>query len=828
MMISGTWNLSSIPKDAPNLKWMVATLPYTKQAGSSLGGENWTMFAASKQQDGAWEFLKFVVDPAYGTKLTDCMTYIPSRKDVLATVAEKNKDNPTMQVFLKQMESAAAARTAAQLVRCIGCDPGSHAGSVERPEDTRAGHAGCRREDETHPHPPSPVGAHGRAPGRIAMHPYTGWGEELSREENVMPDTKRQLDPIPFTQVVLEDAFWAPRIETNRTVSLRRIYDKLVETGRISAFDLDFSRPVPTPIVYIFGDSDPAKWLEAASFSLATHPDPELEGLVDGLADKVISAQQPDGYLNTHFIHVQPEMRWKNLRDWHEMYCAGHLIEGAVAHFEATGSPKLIDSLSRYADLIGDTFGREPGKKLGYCGHPEIELALVRLYRATGNRRYLELASYFIDERGQQSDTQAHYYDIEAIERGEDPRDFWAKNYEYNQSHQPLREQAKVVGHAVRAMYLLSAAADLAGEFEDDSLLETCGRLWDNLVNCRMYLTGGIGPSRNNEGFTTDYDLPDETAYAETCATIGLMMWNQRLLQFGGERKFADVMERGIYNGFLSGVSLDGTRFLYENPLSSAGDRHREEWFYCPCCPPNVARNIAAIGSYFYSTSPGGLWAHLFAGSRAVMRPGRQDVTVQQDDELPLGGAVHFTFEMEPATSPCTCASQAGARASAWPSMGWNEPCAPAANGYLAVTREWKSGDALEYVMDMPIQTVFANPAIRQLEGRVAIQRGPLVYCLEGVDHGGIGLDRITIDPAQVDFGPIYGGAPGPPAWRHNPGARQSLHRRRRGMGRCAVSERQTVHKTDGDHGHPLLRLGQPRSRRDARLDPVPALIAPG
>jgi hypothetical protein len=355
-----------------------------------------------------------------------------------------------------------------------------------------------------------------------------------------MPSAKRQLEPVPFTQVTFDDASWGPRIETNRTVSIPHIYRQCEATGRISAFDLNFHRPVPAPIVLIFGDSDPAKWLEAASYALATHPDPGLEALVDQVADKIIHAQQPDGYLNTHFIVAQPDMRWKNPRDWHEMYCAGHLIEAAVAHYQATGKRKLLDALCRYADHIDARFGREPGKKRGYGGHPEIELALVKLFHATNNPRYLKLATYLVDERG----AQPHYYDIEARERGEDPADYWAKTYEYCQAQVPLREQTKVVGHAVRAMYLLSAAADLAHENDDPTLLETCERLWDNLITKRMYLTGAIGPSRHNEGFTLDYDLPDETAYGETCATIGLILWNHRPLQFAGESKYADVIER--------------------------------------------------------------------------------------------------------------------------------------------------------------------------------------------------------------------------------------------------------------------------------------------
>jgi hypothetical protein len=563
-----------------------------------------------------------------------------------------------------------------------------------------------------------------------------------------MSSVKRQLTPVPFVHVRFNDGFWQPRMEVNRTATIPQIYRKLEETGRISAFDLDFEREVPSPIVLIFGDSDPAKWIEAASYSLMNHPEPELAAKVDYVADKIIGAQQTDGYLNTHFIRTQPEMRWKNLRDWHEMYCAGHLMEGAVAHAQATGSPKLLDALSRYADHIDQTFGSAPGKKRGYAGHPEIELALVRLYHATGERRYLELAKYMVDERG----AQPHYYDLEARKRGEDPARFWARTYEYCQAHVPIREQEKVVGHAVRAMYLFSGVADLAHEYDDPTLLDTCNRLWDNLITKRMYLTGGIGPSRHNEGFTEDYDLPDETAYAETCATIGLVMWNHRLLQFNGESRFADVLERGLYNGFLSGVSLEGTHFLYENPLSSAGDRQRIEWFVCPCCPPNVARILASVGNYFYSTSQAGAWVHLFASNEASLQIDGKEVRLQQTTRYPWDGKVELKVGVAQPQSftlhlrlPDWCQ---GYRLSL---NGQALDLKPEANGYLAISRSWQDGDRVEYGMEMPIRMVFANPAVRQLVGRLALQRGPLVYCLEGIDHPGASpLDRIAVSAEQV------------------------------------------------------------------------------
>ncbi len=568
-----------------------------------------------------------------------------------------------------------------------------------------------------------------------------------------MSAPQQQLTPVSYKSVRFGDGFWSPRIETNRTVTLPHIYRKLEETGRIAAFDLEFERPVPSPIVLIFGDSDPAKWVEAASYSLAVHPDPALAGIVNAVVDKVVAAQQPDGYLNTHFIRTQPDMRWKNLRDWHELYCAGHWMEAAVAHAEATGDRKLLDALCRYADHIDATFGRGPGKLAGYPGHPEIELALVRLYRATGNDRYLRLATYFVDERG----TQPHYYDIEARARGEDPAAFWAKTYEYCQAHVPLREQEKVVGHAVRAVYLLSAATDLAHENRDATLLATAGRLWDNLIGRRMYLTGGIGPSRHNEGFTLDYDLPDETAYAETCATIGLMLWAHRLAQFEGDRRYTDVLERGLYNGFLSGVSLAGDAFFYENPLASAGDRQREPWFLCPCCPPNIARVLAGLGGYFYSTGPGAAWVHLYGSSTATLDVAGRPVTLRQVTRYPWDGAVRITVEPA-AAQRFTLHLRVPGWCTDWQVHINGEPlpdAAPAANGYLALTCEWQPGDVVEFDMAMPIRTVYPHPAIRQLQGRVALQRGPLVYCLEAADHGAAdgALDRLSVDPAAVTGG---------------------------------------------------------------------------
>jgi len=566
--------------------------------------------------------------------------------------------------------------------------------------------------------------------------------------QSATQSAKRQLTPVSFVNVRFDDPFWAPRQETNRAATIPHMHQMLVDTGRIAAFDLNFEREVPSPIVEIFGDSDPAKWLEAASYSLITHPDPELAALVDQVADKIIGAQQPDGYLNTHFTAIQPEMRWKNLRDWHEMYCAGHLMEAAVAHHQATGDPKLLNALARYADHIDREFGPKPGQKRGYAGHPEIELALVRLYEETGERRYLELCKYMVEERGE---SNPHYFDVEAEARGEDPRKFWARTYEYCQAHAPIRGQDKVVGHAVRSMYLMAGVADLAHEYDDPTLLEACEALWHNLVHQRMYLTGGIGPSRDNEGFTFDYDLPDESAYAETCAAIALIMWNHRLLQVAGDGKYADIIEQTLYNGFISGVALDGKHFFYVNPLASFGDHHRTPWFLCPCCPPNLSRILASLGNYLYSTSEGNLWVHQYAQNEATVTVDGQPVALRVLSDYPWDGRVKLTLTPQEAREfalrlriPGWC-EQWSLKVNGRPVEG-----AGAKKGYVTITRTWQPGDTVTLDLEMPVQPVYSNPNVRQLQGRVAIMRGPVVYCMEGVDNGNIMLDRLSLNPDAV------------------------------------------------------------------------------
>lgn len=544
---------------------------------------------------------------------------------------------------------------------------------------------------------------------------------------------KRQFTPVSFGNVTIDDRFWSPRIRVNREQTLRHEYEECKKTGRILGFKPDWTPESREQARHIFNDSDVAKWVEAVSYSLSSHPDPELEALLDEVVDLFAGAQQPDGYLNTYFSFVEPDKRWTNLRDKHELYSAGHLFEAAVAHYEATGSQKLLDVACRFADHIDSVFGPEPGKKRGYPGHQEIELGLVRLYHATGNERYLNLSKYFIDERGQ----QPHYYDIEARERGEDPKDFWAKTYEYCQAHLPVREQAEVVGHAVRALYMYSAMADLAGEFGDETLLRACEKLWENLCLKRMYLTGGVGPEKSNEGFTFDYDLPNETAYTETCAAIALVFWNHRLLQLDCDGRYADVMERALYNGVLSGVSLDGTTFFYDNPLASLGKHKRSGWFTCACCPPNIARLLASLGGYIYSESETDAVVHLYIQGTGKLDVGGRTVTLKQTTDYPWDGKINIEVSPdEPASFGLKLRIPDWCKGANLTVNGESVNLASMIEkGYAGIERQWKQGDRVELELPMPIERMRAHPKVRQDAGCVALQRGPMVFCLEEVDN---------------------------------------------------------------------------------------------
>ncbi|HEY0735915.1 MAG TPA: beta-L-arabinofuranosidase domain-containing protein [Herpetosiphonaceae bacterium] len=540
------------------------------------------------------------------------------------------------------------------------------------------------------------------------------------------------------TQVSIDDNFWAPRQRVNREQTIPYILEQCRKTGRVDALrgvwdpELVQRGVAGSNIPVLFWDSDIAKWIEAASYSLATHPDPQLDALVDEVIAHVAQAQQPDGYLNSWFTTVHPEQRWTNLRDWHELYNAGHLIEAGVAHFQATGKRTLLDVVRRYADYIDSVFGTAPSKQRGYCGHPEIELALVRLYHATDERRYLDLARYFVDERGR----EPHYFDQEARARGDDPALFWARTHEYNQSHCPVRLQDEVVGHAVRATYLYSAMADLAAEDGDTSLLEACRRLFRHLTTKRMYVMGGIGSSMNNEGFTSDYDLPNESAYAETCAGIALVFWAQRMLNIDLDRRYADIMELALYNAVLSGVAADGTHFFYDNPLSSDGDKQRSEWFTCPCCPPNLARIIASLSGYIYAQRDDEVVAHLYVQGTARLRLAGQEVTLRQETNYPWNEQVSIRVGLgEPANFRLRLRLPGWCRAPRLMVNGEAIDLANAVeNGYAVIRRQWRDGDVVGLELPMPIERVYAHPEVRADVGSAALRRGPLVYCLEQTD----------------------------------------------------------------------------------------------
>ncbi|MCK4600320.1 glycoside hydrolase family 127 protein, partial [Candidatus Bipolaricaulota bacterium] len=378
-----------------------------------------------------------------------------------------------------------------------------------------------------------------------------------------------KLEPLMIKNVRVKDEFWAKRLQQVREVVIPYQWEVLNDrvpaaepSHAIENFRIAAGRTEGAYYGWVFQDSDVAKWLEAVGYCLIRQADPELERLADSVIDLVVKAQQADGYLNTYFTVKEPGGRWTNLRDNHEMYCAGHMMEAAVAYYEATGKRKFLDAMCWLADHIDAAFGSEPGKKKGYPGHEEIELALVKLYQTTGEQRYLRLSRFFIDERGH----EPHYYDLEAKERGDETS---GRPYDkaYSQAHLPVREQTNAVGHAVRAMYLYSGMADMAAETNDETLVTACKRLWNNLTKRQMYITGGIGSAVQGEAFTFDYDLPNDTAYTETCAAIGLVFWAHRMLMLDVDHDYADVMERAFYNVVLSGISLGGREYFYVNPL---------------------------------------------------------------------------------------------------------------------------------------------------------------------------------------------------------------------------------------------------------------------
>jgi DUF1680 family protein len=553
-----------------------------------------------------------------------------------------------------------------------------------------------------------------------------------------------RLKPVSLKNVAIEGGFWGDRQRVNRDRTIPAITHQMEITGRIDAWNLNWQPGQKPP--HIFWDSDAGKWIEAISYSLAKYPNEEFERKADEVIDMIEKAQQPDGYLNIYYTAVEPEKRWTNLRERHELYDAGHLIEAAVAYYEATGKRKLLDVLTRYADHIITQFGPEEGKRRGYPGHPELELALVKLYRETGEERYLNLSKYFVDERGQ----SPHYFDVEAVERGDDPRNYWAQTYHYCQAHAPIRDQHSATGHSVRAAYLYSGVADIVAEFGDEELRAAVNDIWDDLTSHQMYITGGLGPAHTNEGFTFAYDLPNESAYAETCASIALAFWAQRMFLIDPDSKYTDVMERALYNGVLAGVAFDGETFFYANPLASfpkvnpyeqwsgitsADHYRRSEWFDCACCPPNLARIVADVNSYFYAADASTVYVHLYNQNEAAVEVGGGSVGIQQETQYPWDGAVKLTVTPEQ-----PAAFELALRIPGWCSeysMAVNGETVQAnvVKGYARLNRTWANGDTVTLNLAMPVERILPNPEIRQDAGNIALQRGPVVYCLEETDN---------------------------------------------------------------------------------------------
>lgn len=547
------------------------------------------------------------------------------------------------------------------------------------------------------------------------------------------------LQPIDWRNVRFGEGFLGERVRVNRESTIPAVWRHTKETGRADAFKLGWREGmVPRP--HQFWDSDLAKWIEAAAFDLAISSNPETEAVIDGLVADMAAAQMPDGYLNSFFQQVRPEQRWTNLRDLHELYCAGHLMEAAVAYFQATGKRAFLEVMCRYADCIGRTFGPGEGQVPGYPGHQEIELALVKLHAVTGEARYRRLAEYFVNQRGR----QPHYFAEEAGRRGETAQG----TYEYAQAHMPAREQTTAEGHSVRACYFYAGMADVARLEGDEALAAACRAIWHNLTRRRMYVTGGIGSSFHGERFTVDYDLPNETSYAETCAQIALVFFASRMLRLEVKGDYADVMELALYNSVLSGVSLDGERIFYVNPHAyyPAGYRYdprgprlvgvRPEWHGCACCPSNLARLLASLGGYLFGVDGDRLYLHLYAGSTADCVWAGADCRFSVVTDYPFAGEVRLRLERVPPTSAKLCLRIPGWARSHKVCRNGEAVEGKLAEGYLVLDGVWREGDEITLVLPMPVEPIEAHPAVRHDTGRVALKRGPLVYCLEAADNG--------------------------------------------------------------------------------------------
>ncbi len=557
---------------------------------------------------------------------------------------------------------------------------------------------------------------------------------------------------LPLKDIRITDPFFTARIETARKTAIPYMWETLndrvpgvapshcMENFRIAAGLKEGKFEG-----WWFQDSDLWKWIEGAAYSLATHPDAALENTVDEAIALAGQAQQPDGYLDTYYIIGGLDKRFTNLRDHHEMYVAGHMFEAAVAYFEATGKRSLLDMACRVADCFDAHFGPEEGKLHGYPGHEEIELGLAKMYRVTGEERYIRLAKYFLDVRGQ----QPHYYDAERDARGEKPG--WSglrhpqMPYTYNQAHKPVREQTEGAGHAVRQLYLLSGMADVGEMAGDPTLVAAADTVFQNIIHRQMYITGGVGSTHEGEAFSFDYDLPPERCYTETCASIALAMTASRLNRIQPNACYGDTVERALYNGILSGVSLDGTKYFYINPLEVWPERcmrrqdmhvdpERLGWFGCACCPPNVLRTLTGLGSYIFAADEDSLLVDQYIASQVDTDVAGQHVAFDLEANYPWSGAVKLTFR-SPAALKLKLRKPGWAREYRL-TLNGETMDAPVENGCITLDRAFAAGDVI--ALDMPMEVRFMSASVRtpNYVGKTALMRGPVVYCLEEKDNG--------------------------------------------------------------------------------------------
>jgi DUF1680 family protein len=581
--------------------------------------------------------------------------------------------------------------------------------------------------------------------------------------------TQYPFRPIPFTQVKIQDTFWLPRIETTRQVTIPYDFQMCEQTGRIENF-VKAAGKLPGPHTGLhFNDSDVYKIIEGAAYSLQVHPDPELEAYIDAVIEKIASAQEADGYIYTartidpaHPHEMSGAERWSRLETSHELYNLGHMYEGAVAYYQATGKRAFLDIAIKSADLITQVFG--PQALRNVPGHQEVELGLVKLYAVTGEKRYLDLAKFFLDERGHANGRELQ----QAL-----------GNVGYMQDHMPVIEQREVVGHSVRAMYMYSAMADVAALTGDQAYVNALQHLWENVVQKKLALTGGLGARHHGEAFGDNYELPNMTAYNETCAAEGSIFWNHRLFLLEGQAKYYDILERTLYNGFLSGTSLEGNTFFYVNPLASDGkfafnsdnSIDRQPWFGCSCCPTNVVRLFPALPGYIYAVRDEQIYVNLYVGSQTQVHLNESEVSITQETQYPWDGDIKLTITpAQPTTFTLSLRVPTWVQGKPVPSdlyryldatpsditVRVNGETIPVKNdqGYISLHRTWQAGDCVELSMPMPIRRVVAHPQVADCQGKVALERGPLVYAAEGIDNGGQALDLVVPDdmPLTAEF----------------------------------------------------------------------------